>query len=162
MEAKTELEFKELLALDERLLTLINVADAYKDNAKALKLVTKLVATEAKALRTCKAPVPEKDLQTVTWRYDDFIEILKNLKTKDARTFDKASTDLGTLAEKTTAEAKEITDKLNGTVTMTEVLEGGAVKLADKVAGGAQKLGAAVNEQVDKLKKFFAGDNSEK
>ncbi len=179
MEAQTELECRELLALDNKFLALTNAVRVYKDNPKAVKCCAKIVGIERKNFKNCRAPIPVADLNNVKWRYDDLADIVKRLqKTKDAQIYGKASSDFDNLVSKVEEEVKLINKKLsisNGAEAATKAenavrdfacqVADGAKNIGGKVADGAknfgEKVSSTVNDAVGKLKKLIDGKDSE-
>ena len=168
MEAQTELECRELLALDEKLLTLAYAVRSYKDNPKAVKCCAKIIALERKGFKNCRAPIPAADLNTLQWRYADFADIVKRLqKTKDAQVFGKANSDFDTLVKNVEDDVELLHKKLtiaNG----AEALEKAEDKVRDfasRVADGARNVGEkvknTVSDAVGKLKTLIDGTDSE-
>lgn len=176
MEAKTELEKKELVKLESRLMTLVNAVTSYKDNPKALKLVSKLIKIEAKSISDCKAPVPAGDLQAIAWRYDDLVDIVKRLtKTKDVTVYSRAASELDALIAKTEDEISELSyvpedseseEKATVGEKAKEIVHkvgDGVQKLGEKAKAGVKKIGSTVGEAVgstiETLKNAFTGDD---
>ncbi|MDE7163723.1 MAG: hypothetical protein K2O44_06615 [Clostridia bacterium] len=165
---ESNVQYKELLILNNRLLMLENLVIEYKNDVKALKICAKLVKKEAKAAKNSKLPVVDSDLNTVQWRYSDFIAVIDELsKAKKVEAFNKAVADLDDVKAKTEEDIKVLEEKLNPASTaekpkLSETIGNAAQKLAKKIEAGAQKLGnslsEAVNEQVDEIKKALAGD----
>ena len=176
MEAKSELEKKELVKLENRFLTLTSAVTAYKDNPKALKLILKLVKIEAKAVKDSKAPVPVNDLHALTWRYDDLTDIIKRLtKTKQAEIYARAARELDDVISKTEREVAELTyvpepePEVKPTAgekakEFAQKVSEGAQKLGDKARSGAEKLGDAVGgvveEAIESIKNVFTGGDN--
>lgn len=170
---ESNVQYKELLKLNDRLLILENLVTEYKNDVKALKICAKLVKKEAKAVKSSKLPALVNDLHGVQWLYDDFAAIVDALiKAKKVEAFNKADADLVDLKVKTEGEIKTLNEKLNPAPAtqekpkITETIGAAAQKLAKKIEAGAQKLGnslsEAVCEQVDEIKKAFAGDEKQK
>ena len=164
---ESNVQYKELLILNNRLLMLENLVIEYKNDVKALKICAKLVKKEAKAAKNSKLPVVDGDLNTVQWRYSDFIAVIDELsKAKKVEAFNKAVADLDDVKAKTEEDIKVLEEKLNPVAAekpkFSETIGNAAQKLAKKIEAGAQKLGnslsEAVNEQVDEIKKALAGD----
>lgn len=168
MEAQTELECRELAALDNKFLALTNAIRVYKDNPKAVKCCAKIVEMERKNFKNCRAPIPVADLNTVKWRYDDLSDIVKRLqKTKDAQIYGKANNDFDTLVQKVEEEVKLINKKLsinNGAEAVNKA-ENAVRDFACQVADGAKNIGEkvqnTVSDAVGKLKKLIDGKDSE-
>ena len=166
---ESNVQYKELLILNNRLLMLENLVIEYKNDVKALKICSNLVKKEAKAVKSSKIPVVVDDLNTVQWRYADFVAAITELiKAKKVDVLTKAVADLNDVKAKTEEDIKVLNEKLNPAPAaeekpkLSETIGNAAQKLAKKIEAGAQKLGTslseAVNEQVDEIKKAFAGD----
>ena len=113
MEASSEVEYKELLILYERFITLCGVVEAYRNVAKPLKLCRKLVKIEKTKLKKSKTPLTLGDTNSVLWLYDDFLAIIKSLsKAKDANILNKATHDLEDLIKKVDETVKDLRVKL--------------------------------------------------
>lgn len=166
---ESNVQYKELLILNNRLLMLENLVIEYKNDVKALKICTKLIKKEAKGVKSSKISTLVSDLNTVQWRYDDFVKITDRLiKAKKVDELNKAAADLADVKIKTEEDIKTLNEKLNPAPVveekpkLSETIGSAAQKLAKKIEAGAQKLGnslsEAVNEQVDEIKKALAGD----
>lgn len=173
---ESNVQYKELLILNNRLLMLENLVIEYKNDVKALKICSNLVKKEAKAVKSSKIPVTDGDLNSVQGRYADFVAVISGLiKAKKVEALNKAVADLIDVKSMTEADIKALEEKLNPAsaaeekAKLSETIGNAAQKLAKKIEAGAQKLGAgaqklgtslseAVNEQVDEIKKAFAGD----
>ncbi len=172
----SSVQYKELLILNNRLLMLENLVIEYKNDVKALKICSNLVKKEAKAVKNSKIPVTDGDLNSVQGRYADFVAVISELiKAKKVEALNKAVADLIDVKSMTEEEIKTLEEKLNPAPAvedkpkLSETIGAAAQKLAKKIEAGAQKLGSgaqklgaslseAVNEQVDEIKKAFAGD----
>ncbi len=166
---ESNVQYKELLILNNRLLMLENLVIEYKNDVKALKICSNLVKKEAKAVKSSKIPVTDGDLNSVQGRYADFVAAISGLiKAKKVEVLNKAVADLIDVKSMTEADIKALEEKLNPAPAaeekpkLSETIGNAAQKLAKKIEKGAQKLGTslseAVNEQVDEIKKAFAGD----
>lgn len=166
---ESNVQYKELLILNNRLLMLENLVIEYKNDVKALKICSNLVKKEAKAVKNSKIPAVADDCNSVQWRYSDFIAVITGLiKAKKVEVLSKAVADLNDIKAKTEEDIKVLEEKLNPAPVveekpkLSETIGNAAQKLAKKIEAGAQKLGTsfseAVNEQVDEIKKAFAGD----
>lgn len=158
MEAKTELEQRELLKLDNRFIMLCYSLRAYTDTPKVEKQLSKAVAIERKNVLSANSPINRADLNAVIWRYDDLVKIAAELKKNtDASVFGKACADLDDLIKKAEAEIDVLRENLSGSKSEKTVKE-----FADKIADGArhvgEKVSGAVNGAVDKLKKLIQND----
>lgn len=158
MEAKTELEYRELLNLDNRTITLCYALRAYLDTPAAIKGLIKVADVERKNVKNSKAPLGKADLNTVVWRYDDICKIARDLrKTKDASIFGKACSDLDSVIEKVEAEVDELRRLLSD-----EEQEQSVKTFADKVATGARAVGekikGAFSDAAEKIKKLAETD----
>lgn len=166
---ESNVQYKELLILNNRLLMLENLVAEYKNDVKALKICSNLVKKEVKAVKNSKIPVDAGDLNAVQWRYGDFSAAISQLiKAKKVEALNKAVADLMDVKAKTEEDIKVLEEKLNPAPVaeekpkLSQTIGSAAQKLAKKIEAGAQKLGnslsGAVNEQVDEIKKALAGD----
>ncbi|MDE6790236.1 MAG: hypothetical protein K2J61_00795 [Clostridia bacterium] len=173
---ESNVQYKELLILNNKLLMLENLVIEYKNDVKALKICSNLVKKEAKAVKSSKIPVSLSDLNSIQGRYTDFAAAISGLiKAKKVEAYNKAVADLIDVKAMTEEEIKVLEEKLNPAPAaeekpkISETIGTAAQKLAKKIEAGAQKLGAgaqklgnslseAVNEQVDEIKKALAGD----
>ena len=174
MEVQNEVEYRELLFLNQRLLIHTDMVNTFKDNVKALKCCEKLIKIELKSLKKSKTPVSDEELNALIWRYTEFKDIVKRLrKTNNASVYGKAVSDLDGLIKKTNEEIADLQEKLllseesadNAEVVaeakeLVSQLTAAAKEVAGKVTDGAKKVGSAVGEQVEKIKKLLAGDEN--
>ncbi|MDE7265259.1 MAG: hypothetical protein K2N52_03190 [Clostridia bacterium] len=177
MEKQNEVEYRELLFLNQRMLLHTDMVFSFKDNVKALKCCEKLIKIELTSLKKSKTPVSEEELNALVWRYADFLAIVKRLrKTNNASVFGKAAADLNELIKKTSDEICDLQEKLScgkdceedavaNAKELASQLGAAAKKVAEKVTDGAKKImgskvGEVVGEQVEKLKKILAGDEN--
>ena len=113
MEAGTRVEYKEMLILNNRLLTLEKLVIDYRSRVKSLKVCLKLIKTEKKAVKKSKIPERVTDLHTIQWRYGEFIAIVKRvIKARKVTPLNKALADLDRLKNITENEIKELNEKL--------------------------------------------------
>ena len=113
MEAGTRVEYKEMLILNNRLLTLEKLVIDYKSRVKSLKVCLKLIKTEKKAVKKSKIPERVTDLHAIQWRYSEFIAIVKRvIKAKKVTPLNKALADLDRLKNITESEINELNEKL--------------------------------------------------
>lgn len=162
-------EYKELLLLNKRLLLLENVVFEFRNNVKSLNICLKLIKSENNAIKKTKIPVSVNDLHSVQWRYYDFIEIVKRLKTaKKVGTLNKTLSDLDNLKLKTENDINALNEKVNpvsrGADAISSALENTAQLLSKKIGQSAQKFGDtisdAVSGKVKEIKKHLAGDEN--
>lgn len=153
MENRSEVERKELIIIEKRFLSLIDVVTVYKDNAKAMKNCLKLVKAERAALEKSKAPISEQDARKLQWLYADFATIVKNLAcTKNASVYGKFAADLDTLTEKVRVELDSLY------IPEKEKPQ----SFTEHAVADAQELGEIRIEQADQLKNYLAGGESSK
>ncbi len=166
MKLQNDAEYKELLFLNRRLLTLTDMVNSLKDNVKALKCCEKLIRIELNSLKKSKTPISDESLNALIWRYTDFASIVKRLrKTNDASVYGKAASDLNDLIKKTADEISDLEEKLmfdseESVKDIYSQLGAAAKKIAEKVTDGAKIVGSVVGDQVEKLKKILAGDEN--
>lgn len=165
----SNVEYKELIILNKKLLLLENVVFEFRNNVKSLKICLNLIKTELNSVKKSKIPVSVSDLHSIQWRYDDFIEIVKRLKTaKKVGTLNKTLSDLENLKQKTENDIKALNEKLNpvsgGANILSSALENTAQILSKKIGQSAQKFGdtitGAVSSKVEEIKKHLAGDEN--
>lgn len=167
MEASSAVEYKELLILDERFITLCGVVEAYRNVAKPLKLCRKLVKIERAKLKKSKIPLTPSDMDAVLWRYDDFSNIIKQLfGSKKANALNKATFDLDNLITTVENEMKVLRAKLG----VSHATEYGpraisSLEAAGKIEQGPLGGSAFITDKevvstVTELKNRLAGDAS--
>ena len=113
MEATSSVDYKELLILYERFITLCGVVEAYRNISKPLKLCRKLVKIEKTKIKKTRMPLTLGDTNALLWLYDDFLAIIKSLfKSKNANILNKAAHDLDDLITKIEKQIRELRGKL--------------------------------------------------
>lgn len=165
MEATSAVEYKELLILYERFITLCGVVEAYRNVTKSLKLCRKLVKIEKTKLKKSKTPLTLGDTNTVLWLYDDFLSIIKQLShSKSANIFNKASHDLDSLIDKVNETIKELQQKLGmehateyGKRIITTLTDIGKIE-PGPLGGSAFIVDGDAAATITELKNLFAGD----
>lgn len=167
MEAQSELERKELLEWDNRLMTLLETVAAFKGNGKALKAAGKLIQIEHKALKNCQSAVKENDLAALDERYEMFTATVKKLTKGDKQ----AEVDLVKMTEFVASEIAELErenepepepeeEKQTAQKVVEKVTEG-AKQIGEKMAEGVMRLSEIVKVQVDKIKNYIAEANKD-
>lgn len=156
METNETVEAKQLIKLNERFLSIAGTVYAFRNNIKALKVCRKLIGIEIKSIKKSKQPVDCSQTDKILWRYIDLKNTIGFLvKTKNISEINKGCADIKSMisaTEKQLAELKGVAAVGNISAT--------SQKIANAIGDTAQKIGDAVSEKIDGLKKMFVGEGS--
>lgn len=139
---KTSSEYRTNVRYNRRMRILSDLVDEFKGDAKAVKKCRKLILSERKRMFYTKEAISDEDLRDTVWQYDRLLAIADKLgKTSDVNEYAKADSDLKRFCVELDARRAEF----------DAVVENGC--LSDTIASGIKKIGGAVGETVERLKK---------
>lgn len=158
MQVTDTVETKQLIKLNEKFLDIAKTAHSFRNNLKALKICVKLIDIETEEIKKSKLPIDQEKINIILWRYADLRGTLRYLiKTRNIQEINKGCADIESMISNTQRQIVE----LGG-----QVAVGGAASTSQKIVNAigetAQKIGDAVSEKIDGLKKIFSVDESSK
>ncbi len=158
MEIQDTVEAKQLIKLDEKFLNVAKTVYTFRNNVKALKVCKKLVNIEISAIKKSKKPITSEQLDKILWRYIDLGNTVKFLvKTKNISEINKCCIYI----EKTILVTESELAELKG-VSAVNNISATSQKIVNAIGDTAQKIGDAVTEKIDGLKKMFVGEENSK
>lgn len=164
MDENEEIEERELIRVNERIVSLARVIDHCRKNRQQLKLCFKLVRMDRKGFENSKVPIPVAKAQAVDWRYVDLISIVNRLASgKDVNTVGKATAELEALIKAAEEEIADLHSEI-GAGAQKKIFQGkigetigSATQIVtETLEAGKQKL----NEGFEKLKKTLGNDQN--